>query len=327
MAKSPNQKQKLLRILEILKDKTDEEHYISRSDLIDALKDYDIEAERKSIYDDIEVLIDMGYDIRKSKKKDGGYCLASREFDRSEILPLVDAVSSSRFITAKKSRELIKKLEGFLSKYEASDLHRDVHVSNRIKTDNESIFYVVDAVSRAITSKKKITFHYCDWNNKKEFVPRHNNKLYLDCPLSLFWDDEKYYLIGYDEEFNEIRHYRCDKMKDVTVTDEPICKNDIIEKFDPVHYENMTFGMYNGKEEYVTICFKDTLCGVMIDRFGKDPTFRKENDGYLSIRVQVKVSPQFFGWLTGLGGDVFLKAPQNIVDEYTDYLKKLLLNY
>lgn len=327
MAKSSNQKQKLLRILEILRERTDENHFISRNELISALSEYDIEAERKSIYSDIEVLIDMGYDIRKSKKKDGGYCLASREFDRSEILPLVDAVSSSRFITEKKSRTLIKKLEGFLSKYEAADLNRDVHVANRIKTDNESIYYAVDAISRAVSSKNKIVFHYCDWNTKKEFVPRHDNKLYSVSPLSLFWDDEKYYLIAYDEEFNEIRHYRCDKMKDVTVTEENITRNEIVDSFNPVHYENMTFGMYSGSEEYVTIAFKEYLCGVMIDRFGKEPTFRKESDGYISIRVQVKVSPQFFGWLTGLGKDVYLKAPANVVEEYKDYLKKLLANY
>lgn len=327
MAKSARQKEKLLRILEILENKSDDNHYISTKAIIDELSQYEIEAERKSIYDDILVLQNMGYDIRQTKGREGGYCLASRKFDRSEILPLVDAVSSSRFITEKKSRELIKKLEGFLSVYDACDLNREVHVTNRIKSDNESIYYVVDSISRGISEKKKITFLYCEWTVNKQLLPRRNGDKYLISPISLCWDDEKYYLIGFDESSKEIRHYRCDKIKNVDLTKEMISDIPEIKNFDTAQYYNKTFGMYAGKEEAVTIVFPENLCGIMIDRFGKEPTMRNEETGKYSIRVSINVSPQFFGWITGLGDKVKIKSPQYVVDEYTEYIKNILNKY
>ncbi len=327
MAKSAKQKEKLLRIVSILEQKTDDKHYITTKELIEELAKYDIEAERKSIYDDILVLQNMGYDIAQYKGRVGGYSLLSRLFEKSEILPLADAISSSRFITEKKSRELIKKLESFLSEYDAGTLKRNVYVTNRIKSDNESIYYVVDAISSAISEKRKITFQYCDWNMNKEFVPKHDGEYYVVTPMCLSWNDERYYLIAYNGKYKEIRHYRCDKMKNVAVLNDASDKNDITKKFDPVHYENMTFGMYSGEDSAVTLEFPETLCGVMIDRFGKEPTFKKSSNGKISVRVNVKVSPQFFGWLTGLGPDVHIIDPENVVNEYREYLKKVLINY
>lgn len=327
MAKSVRQKEKLLRILEILEQRTDENHSISTKGLIEALKAYDIEAERKSIYDDIMVLTNMGYDIRQDKSKNGGYSLLSRRLEKSEILPLVDAVSCSKFITEKKSRELIKKLEGFLSVYEAGELNRNVYVSNRIKTDNESIYYVVDSVSSAIFLKKSIEFLYCEWNTKKQLVARKDGKKYKAFPLALVWDDEKYYLIAVDLLVNEIRHYRCDKIKDVSILNEGYDNIDLIKGFDPVLYENRTFGMYGGKEESVTLIFPERMCGIIIDRFGKEPTLRTENDGLISARVKVNVSSQFFGWLSGLGPEITIKGPETVREEYKNYLLKLIKAY
>lgn len=327
MPKSPKQKEKLLRILEILERETDENHSISTQQLIEALAKYDIEAERKSIYDDILVLQNMGYDIHQSKGHNGGYSLLARRFDRSEILPLVDAVSCSRFITEKKSRNLIAKLEGFLSHYEAGALNRDVFVTNRVKTDNESIYYVVDAVSSGICEKKKISFLYCEWNRKKELVPRHDGKRYVVSPLSLAWDDEKYYLIAYDGEYDQIRHYRVDKMKNVEILEEGLDQTDKIKKFDAVTHENMTFGMYGGEPESVTIEFPEELCGVMIDRFGKEPSILPAKEGRVSIRVKVNVSNQFFGWIAGLGAKARITAPEKTVAAYRQFLQDNLNNY
>ena len=324
MPKSIRQKEKLLRILEILEAKTDEDHFLSTKAIIEELSRFDIEAERKSIYDDMMVLQNMGYDIRLSKSKtDGGYALVSRRLEKSEILPLVDAVSCSKFITEKKSRELIKKLESFLSIYEAGKLNRSVFVSNRIKSDNESIFCVVDALSTAIFEGNMVTFKYCEYNVSKILVPRYDGKLYRVYPISLSWDDEKYYLIGFDDDIKEIRHYRCDKIKDVTVLDEKSEDIDKLKDFDIVNYENKTFGMYGGTEEAVTLLFPASMCGVIIDRFGKDPTFRKEENDKVSVRVKVNVSPQFYGWLVGLGPDVMIKSPENVREDFTKYLKKL----
>lgn len=332
MAKSLNQKEKLLRIVQILEEKTDENHALSTRALIDELKTYDIEAERKSIYDDIMVLQNMGYDIRLDKSRTGGgYSLLSRRLEKSEILPLVDAISCSRFITEKKSRELIKKLEGFLSIYEAGELNRNVYVSDRIKTDNESIFYVVDGISTALIAHKAVSFLYCEWNIKKELVARKDGKEYRVYPITLAWDDEKYYLIGIDLESGNIKHYRCDKIKNVSIIEEDNILSEehkkIISDFQAVKYENKTFGMYGGHEETVTLTFPERFCGVMIDRFGKEPTLRKEQDNLVSIRVNVNVSSQFFGWLSGLGNDVKIKAPQNVRDEYVDYIRNILDGY
>ncbi len=337
MAKSIRQKEKLLRIIEILEQKTDENHAISTKTLIDALKAYDIEAERKSIYDDIMVLQNMGYDIKLDKARNGGYSLLSRRLEKSEILPLVDAVSCSKFITEKKSRELIKKLESFLSVYEAGDLNRNVFVSDRIKTDNESIFYVVDSVSTAISDKLAVSFYYCEWDINKKLVPRKDGKKYTAFPLSLVWDDEKYYVIGIDLDVFEIRHYRCDKIKDVTIFDtqemdtlklkENKVFTALVSDFQTVNYENKTFGMYGGREETVTIEFPERLCGVFIDRFGKGPTLRKLRDDKVAIRINVNVSSQFFGWLSGLGADVKIVSPDNVSKEYVEYLKNIIEVY
>ena len=324
MPKSLKQKEKLLRILEILERKTDEDHYISTRELIEELSKYDIEAERKSIYDDIDVLKNMGYDIRLSKVKDkSGYSLLSRRLDKSEIMPLVDAVACSRFITEKKSRKLIKKLEGFLSVYEAGALNRDVLVTDRIKSENESIFYVTDAVSTAIAKKVYVTFKYCEYNVDKKLVERNKGKIYKVFPLTLSWNDERYYIIGVDFERNEIRHYRCDKIKDINVTSEPLKDRSPIEGFDIVNYENMTFGMYGGEKEAVTLSFPEKLCGVIIDRFGKEPTFRKHDNGIISARVNVNVSPQFYGWLLGLGPEVKIMGPDNVKENFKKYLKNV----
>lgn len=328
MSKSVNQKGKILRLLQLLTSKTDENHKLNTPDIITELEKYDICAERKSIYDDINCLKDMGYDIICDKSRSGGYYLASRDIEKYEIIPLVDAVSSSRFITEKKSRELIKKLEGLLSVYDAKELDRSIYVSNRIKSDNESIYYSLDSIHKALSAKKKISFLYCEYNINKELVPRHDGKIYVSNPLGLSWDDEKYYLISYDDEYSMIRHYRVDKMKKIEVLDEGITKNDATVKFDIVSYCNRTFGMYAGEEEKVTLLFPSKMVGVFIDRFGKEPTLRQELKGeFFSVRVSVNVSNQFFGWIAGLGEDVTIMGPQNVVDAYKTFLKNSLRNY
>lgn len=328
MAKSYNQKGKLLQLLHILEEKTDTNHKMTTPQIIEELSKYEISAERKSIYDDIQCLNDLGYDVDCDKSKTGGYYVASRKIEKYELMPLVDAVSSSMFITEKKSRELIKKLESLLSVYEAKELDRSVYVTNRIKSDNESIYYTLDSIHDALYKKNKISFLYCEWNVEKELVPRKNGKRYKANPLGLTWDDEKYYLIAYDDEAEGIKHYRVDKMKDIEVFDETISDVDTIRNFDMVSYCNKTFGMYGGKEETVTLLFPENLAGVAIDRFGKEPTFRKVMDGkYFQIRVNVSVSNQFFGWLTGLGSDVSIIGPQHVVDQYREFINQIAHKY
>jgi len=324
MAKSINQKLKLLYLIDILNRETDEQHPLNAQQLIEKLEAYDIKAERKSIYDDMEQLIQFGYDIVLSKsRKNGGYYMATRVFQLPELKILVDSVSASRFITKKKSRELIAKLEKFSSRYEENQLQRQVYVSNRIKSDNESIFYNVDDIHIAIQENKMISFQYLAWNTGKEMQLKNGGKPYIVSPLGLLWNDENYYLIAYENE-RGIRHFRVDKMKNIMLREETRQEESGYRDFDIAMYGNSTFGMYGGKEETVSLLFPKELSGVMLDRFGKELSFRKEEGDNYSIRVSITVSKQFFGWLTGLGKSVKIIKPENVKEDYKQYLKDIL---
>lgn len=324
MAKSINQKLKLLYLVDILNRETDEQHPLNAQQLIEKLEAHDIKAERKSIYDDMEQLMQYGYDIVLSKsRKNGGYYMATRVFQLPELKILVDSVSASKFITKKKSRELIAKLEKFASRYEENQLQRQVYVSNRIKAENESIFYNVDEIHLAIQDNKMISFQYLAWNTGKEMMLKNDGKPYLVSPLGLLWNDENYYLIAYENE-RGIRHYRVDKMKNIKIQDELRQEESGYRDFDIAMYANTTFGMYGGKEEMVSLLFPKELSGVMIDRFGKELTFRKEDGDNYSVRVSITVSKQFFGWLTGLGKSVKLIKPENVKVQYKEYLEEIL---
>lgn len=329
MAKSSNQKMKLLYLLKILTEKTDENHCLSSLELIEELSRYGIHAERKSIYDDIACLVDFGYDIVNIKQRiGGGYYLACRDFELPELKLLVDAVQASRFITRKKSRELISKLEKLAGPYDAKKLQRQVLVAGRIKTENESIYYNVDEIHKAIQEDAPIAFTYMEWNINKELQPRKEGQVYEVSPLSLIWKDENYYLIAYDAKERKIKHFRVDKMNCITtVAGEKRKGIEEFERLDVVAYVNTTFGMFGGEEETVTLLLPSYMIGIIIDRFGKEIDVRKREDGLVSARIRVALSGQFFGWLTGLGNKVSILSPENVKQNYSDYLQEILTNY
>lgn len=323
MAKNSGQKLKMLYIVKILEEYTDENHPITTKELIEKLAFYDVTAERKSIYDDIARLQEYGYDIiQKENRNGGGYYLASRDFELVELKLLVDAVQSSRFVTERKSRELIGKLEKLVNKYDAKELHRQVYVAGRVKTDNESIYYQVDGIQKAIAENKQIKFVYLEWNSKKELVPRREEK-YLVSPWILMWQEEKYYLVAYDHNSQSLRHYRVDKLKDVEVLEEKRIGQEVYEKLSPADYVNKAFGMFGAKEEDVILSFPERLVGVIIDRFGKDVSIRPEKTG-LRARVKVMASPQFYAWIAGVGKELRIESPSEVVQEYKDWLRNLL---
>lgn len=325
MAKSQNQKLKLLYLVDILERKTDEEHPLSAAQLIEELAKVDVSAERKSIYDDVEQLIRYGYDIVLNKSRvNGGYYMASRRFELAELKILVDSVQASRFISPKKTRELIGKLEQLCSVYEEKQLKRQVYVLNRIKTENEQVFYNVDMIHGAIHNNKQISFQYYVWSTTKEMKLRRSGQRYLVSPLGLTWDDENYYLIAFEEEKREIRHYRVDKMKSIEILQEERTEDSGYRSFDIASYGNKTFGMYGGTLETITLSFPEKLIGVMIDRFGKGISLKKESDTRYCIRVDVVVSGQFFGWLAGLGKEVAIVAPDSVKEQYRQFLKEIL---
>lgn len=329
MARSSNQKLKLLYLLKILTEQSDKQHCMSMQMLIEALAAYEIKAERKSIYDDIAQLIDFGYDIALVKSKTGGgYYLAGREFELAELKLLVETVQASRFLTLKKSRELISKLEKLASKAEAGQLQRQVYVANRIKTANESIYYIVDDIHRAIQNNEQISFQYLEWNLEKELVPRKDGKVYTISPWALTCKDENYYLIAHDEEEKKIKHFRVDKMGQVKALSGVSREGaELFKQFDIADYSNKTFGMYGGREETVTLEFENRFAGVVIDRFGREVSIRKRGEDHFTVRVKVALSGQFYGWVTGLGSGAKIVAPAETAEEYRDYLETVLKQY
>lgn len=325
MAKSQNQKLKLLYLVDILERKTDENHPMNTSKLIEELAKVDVSAERKSIYDDIEQLNQFGYDIVLNKSRTlGGYYMASRRFELAELKVLVDSVQASRFITPKKTRELIGKLEQLCSVHEEKQLKRQVYVLNRIKTENEQIFYNVDLIHSGIHCNKQISFQYYEWSTDKEMKLRRGGERYFVSPLGLTWDDKNYYLVAYEEEKKAIRHYRVDKMKSIEILEQDRSEESGYQNFDIASYGNRTFGMYGGTSDTVTLLFPENFVGVMIDRFGKGISLKKEKDSGYSTRVEVTVSGQFFGWLAGLGKEVSIVSPVKVKEEYRKFLEGIL---
>ena len=317
MAKGANQKKKLFCILELLERESDEAHPVSTERIIEYLAANDIRAERKSIYDDMEVLQELGYDVISYGRK--GYCLGARVFELAELKLLVDAVQSSKFLTEKKSRELIKKLERFCSRHEAGKLQRQVHVIDRVKTMNESVLYLVDTLHEAIAENRRISFQYMKWNGKKELVPRHAGKRYLVSPYILMWEEENYYLVAYDEEADGRRYYRVDKMADIRIEDAPRTHGEEFTE-NAALLSKKTFGMYDGQEERVRISFDESLLGVVLDRFGTDVILLDKGEARYEAAVDVQVSQQFFGWICGVSG-VKICGPEHVVQQYKKHIK------
>lgn len=329
MSRGVNQKLKLSYLIRIMLTKTDDEHGLTMPQIIDELAKYDITAERKSIYADFEDMTDkLGIEIIKEQiGRETYYHVGAREFELAEVKLLIDAIQSSKFITQTKSRELITKIKGFVSEHQAKQLQRQVYINDRVKTMNESVYYNVDDVHTAINQNRKIRFQYYKWNIDKKLVPRHNGAWFVVSPWALTWDDENYYMVAYDDLDHKIKHYRVDKMMKISVTDEPREGRDIFKNFDMAAYSKMSFGMYSGQKTKVHIQFPNSMCGVFIDRFGKEITFRRIDKNHSELRVDVAVSYQFFGWIFSLGKEVRVTEPAEVVAQMKRAAEEFVANY
>ncbi|MBR5932014.1 MAG: WYL domain-containing protein [Lachnospiraceae bacterium] len=328
MARSSNQKLKLLYLMQIFMTDTDEDHGLTMREIIAKLGQYDISADRKTLYQDFEELRQFGLDIiAEQAGKVFYYKLVSRDFELPELKLLVDSVQSAKFITERKSKELIRKLEGLASKYEAKQLTRQVIISGRVKTMNESIYYNVDKIHTAIATNSQILFQYAQWTMDKELMPRRNGEWYQISPWSLAWDDEYYYLIAFDEADAMIKHYRVDKMQKIAILDLARNGRDEYAAKNVPSYAKRLFGMFGGETEIVTIEAENDLVGVFIDRFGKDIPLHKVDQDHFSISVDVEVSPQFLGWIIALGEQVKITAPADVVKKMQDEARRLAKQY
>lgn len=313
-------KLKLLYVMKMFLEETDEENTLTVPQIIKKLEEYGIAADRRTVYDDIETLKDFGMDIIMERTKTFNYFLGNRDFQLPELKLLVDAVQYSRFITEAKSKELIKKLEKLTSKNYGGKLERQVYIAERAKSANENVLYNIDIISDAIEENKQISFVYSEFNLDKKLVPRRNGERYFVSPYMLIWDDENYYMAAYYERYDNIANFRVDKMSGIVIEEE-YCKpkND---DWNPADYAKKTFGMFPGEQQTVTLEFDQGLIGVLVDRFGSNVVMRKNID-FCEADIKVSVSPVFYAWLCQFGGRMRIKRPESVREGMRKLLNEL----
>lgn len=327
MARSSRQKQKLLYIHKWLHEYTDEEHKMSAPRLLEMLSEAGISADRKSIYSDIRELVDFGVDIMIKKGKDGGYYIASREFELPELQLLADAVASSRFITEKKSTELIRKITSLASKWQAGRINRQIFMTNRTKNANERIYYNIDSIHRAISENREINFLYFEYDTDKNKKYRREGERYEASPYTLYWDDEYYYMIAYYERYGMVVNFRVDKMEDIEITSQSRRGEASREDFDTVEYAKRLFSMFVGETQKVRLLFSNDLMGAALDRFGHESYIEKNGEEHFVISTEVSVSPAFLGWLFQFGEGVKVLSPQSLRDSLKKRAQRILEQY
>ena len=314
MENGKSRKCRLYYLIKILMEETDDDHSLSMPEIIIRLSYYGINTQRKTIYEDFKDLDALKIDvIKESNGRHARYHIGNRTFQLAELKLLVDAVQSSRFITDKKSSQLIKKLETLTSSHQGKQLQRQVVISGRIKTMNESIYYNIDTIHDAINTNCQIRFQYFRWNTRKEMELKNDGEWYTASPWTLVWNDEFYYLIAFDEESGLIKHYRVDKMLMISVLSSARIGREQFKAFDMTQYSQALFGMFGGTKSRVTLEAENWAVGILIDRFGKDIPIITVDNEHIKTVVDVIVSIQFFGWVMSLGGGVKIVSPNHVV--------------
>lgn len=327
MPRSFNQKLKILYLMKFLQEKTDREHPVSVKDIIQTMEAYGISVERKTVYDDIETLRTFGMKIGSRRGKPAGFYLEERTFELPELKFLMDAVQSSKFITEKQSAALVRKLEDLASVHEAKKLKSQVFLMPGIKTLNEEIYTNIETIYDAISANRQISFRYYQWTLSRELKPKRGGERYRVSPGKLLWNNDNYYLMGLDESSGIVKHYRVDKMMDVAVEEEKRSGESVFRDFDMGRFSAETFGMFDGKEMILKIRFSNELVGVVLDRFGKKAVLQRSDDTHFFLQTHIRVSGQFFGWLTGLGSGAEIVSPEKVRKEYKSFLTKILKTY
>ena len=325
MPRTTNQRLKLLYLMKILLEETDIDHPMTITELIMKLRTYNIQAERKSLYTDIDLLRQFEIDIEIKRGKTVGYYVASRNFDLPELKLLVDAVQSCRIISKKKSDLLIKKLSGLTSHAQAKQLERKVFIAD-CKTINEQVYYNIDKIHQAINTHYQITFKYFDYDNQKQLVYRRHGALYKTPPVTLCWSQDRYYLIAYSEKHQNFTHYRVDRINYVEILEEfgALFDRNVL---DVSAHIKRVFGMYGGEIVRARLAFNNRLINSVLDHFGQDTlTFPTDGD-WFEISVAVSQSPVFFSWIFQFGDDAIIKAPDTLILAMRTLLEQGLKKY
>jgi len=325
MPKSDNQKLKIFYILDYLKENSHQDHPVRAAELLSMLeRQHNIVCDRKTVYSDIAALQDYGVDIVSIPGKNGGYYIASRNFELPELKLLIDAVQSSRFLTEKKSRELIEKLCRECNMYDAQLMRRDVLVSGRVKSMNETIYYNVDTIQEAISQNKQITFRYFDWG--MDGKRRYREKHYQASPYGLCQDHENCYLLAHSPRYG-VTSYRVDRMTEIKLTSEKRTPCPELTGKNLQTHANRLFQMYAGDATMVKLRFHRDLVNVVMDRFGRDTMLIPDGESHFVFTVNVAVSPMFLSWVIGFGAKAAIIHPQSVADECRKLCLQALSQY
>lgn len=327
--KSESKKLIPLYLQQLFLERTDKTHFIRMPEILSFLETKGIYADRRTIYSAISILNTANFEIVGIQEKGGyKYHHPKRLFDTNELKFLIDSIATSKFLTDKKSTELINKVKSLGSNFDSLSLNRNVLLDKRIKSMNDKVFKNLDCIYAAIAANRQITFQYLHWNPQRQLVSK-AGKIYIVSPFAVSLSDDNYYLISFDSNSNELRHYRIDKMQSVKITEETRERKDLFQSFDIVDYSRKTFGMFGGKEETVKLEVVNSLAGVFIDRFGETTTIREtlNNPDTFTVRITVNVSPQFFAWVFGLGTGVKIISPESIIDDFKHMTENVLKNY
>ena len=308
-------------VAKMLYEQTDEEHYLTIVQIIDQLKNqYGISTSRGTVSDDIRVLQELGVEIEVEQSTQNRYYLIGRRFDLPELKALIDAVESARFIPTDKSSALVSKLSLLASPFVAPNLVRNVDVENRIKADNEKVYYIMEALNDAINDKKKVSFQYYTYNRNKERVAKHDGEVYVFSPYKMIWNGDYYYVVGYSEKHGSIGSFRVDRI----VTTPQILSEEQQEPpkdFDLNIYLNSMFRMYNGERKQIELVCDNELMNSIIDRFGNDVNVSVYDENSFKVNVTTSVGNVFYSWIFGFGGRVKIISPEDVRKEYTEMVE------
>lgn len=325
MGQNATQKISLLALYEILQQNTDEETSMTTQEILAALKERGIEVSRKTLYEDIRTLNSYGYEIMCEKSRSNRYYIANRRFEKTEVQILMSAVGSEQFLTDKKTSVLMQKLCELLGVTEAEQVQSVISVRDD-KSNNERIYYNIDAVTTALLEKKKLSFLYFNWDVNGKRTYRKDKYRYVVNPLGLVCSEEKLYLICFHDRYNDAANYRLDRMDEVQVEQKEITHKKEFENFDIAEYKKEQFGMFAGDKETVTLVFPKELIQIAADRFGQDIKTVSVGNSEYSITVTVQITKNFFAWLTAFEGRVKIESPSSVREQYEQFLKKITEN-
>ncbi len=324
MPRGDNQKLKILYIWDYLQKNSHQDKPVRANELIHMLDLHGIPCDRKTVYSDIAALQEFGVDIVCKTGRNGGYYIASQNFELPELKLLIDAVQSSRFLTEKKSRALIEKLCTLCSAQDAKLMQRDVYVSGRVKSMNETIYYDVDAIQEAIAQNRQITFRYFDWGLNGTRVYR--DKSYTASPYGLCQNNENCYLLALSPRHG-ITSYRVDRMSNIAISPEERVPCPELTGRRLTEYASRMFQMYSGETTAVKLRFRRELANVVIDRFGKDTMLLPDGEDWFVFTAEVAVSPQFLSWVMGFGEKAKILYPQSVAEQCKELCERILEQY